>query len=233
MTSPSVSGPGATDPGVAVAGSITSLRRAITVFAPLGSPRVLAAGLVVAAAIRIGSALTGWIPLGLWDVGAVVAVAGLVPFVEWGVHRFVLHVEPRRMGSLRLDPGVGHREHHANPSTINWVVLRPVDAALFLVINALVAVAVVGVPAWLLGGPVLGPALTGVTLAAAALTHYEWSHFLFHTAYRPRTGRYRRLKANHRRHHWRDDRAWLGITSNLGDRVLGTMAPPDQPQTGR
>ena len=62
--------------------------------------------------------------------------------------------------------------------------------------------------------------------AAAALAHYEWSHLLFHTAYRPRTARYRRLKANHRRHHWRDERAWLGITSDLADRILHTLPPP-------
>ena len=65
--------------------------------------------------------------------------------------------------------------------------------------------------------------LTAVAAAAVALSHYEWSHFLFHTAYRPRTNRYRRLKANHRRHHWRDEHAWLGITSNLADRTLRTL----------
>ncbi len=228
MSSASLRDPGPVDPGVAIAASVTSLSRALAVFARLGSPRVLVAGLAAAIVVRLGAAVAGRAPLGGWDLAAIPVVAVLVPFVEWGVHRFVLHIEPRRIGSFVIDPGVGHREHHANPSTINWVVLRPVDAALFLVINALVAVAVVGVPAWLLGGPVLGPALTGVTLAAAALAHYEWSHFLFHTAYRPRTGRYRRLKANHRRHHWRDDHAWLGITSNLGDRVMGTLEPADR-----
>ncbi len=228
MSSVPLREPGPVDPGVALAASITSLSLAGRVFVRFGSPRVLAAGLGATVAVRIGTAVTGHAPLGLGDLAAAAVVAMLVPFVEWGVHRFVLHIEPRRIGSLVVDPGVGHREHHANPSTINWVLLRAVDAALFLVINAVVATLVVGVPAWLLGGPVLGPALTGVTMAAAALVSYEWSHFLFHTAYRPRTGRYRRLKANHRRHHWRDERAWLGITSNLGDRVLRTMTPVDR-----
>jgi len=220
--------PGPVDPGVAIAASVTSLARALAVFARSGSPRVLVAGLVLAALARLGAAATGWAPLSGWDLAAVAVVGVLVPFVEWGVHRFVLHIEPRRIGSFLLDPGVGHREHHANPSTINWVLLRAVDATLFLVVNAFVAIMIVGLPAWLLGGPVLGPALTGVTMAAAALVHYEWAHFLFHTAYRPRTSRYRRLKANHRRHHWRDERAWLGITSNLGDRVLRTLGPADR-----
>ncbi len=232
MSSAPVSEPGPVDPGIALAASITTLSRAVGRFARFGSPRVLVAGLVTAVGIRLGVAVTGRAPFGGWDLAAVAAVVALVPFVEWGVHRFVLHIEPRRIGSFLFDPGVGHREHHANPSTINWVLLRAVDAALFLAINGVVAALVVGVPAWLLGGPVLGPALTGVTMAAAALVSYEWSHFLFHTAYRPKTSRYRRLKANHRRHHWRDDRAWLGITSNLGDRLAGTMAPRDRSRAG-
>ncbi|MEL6985020.1 MAG: sterol desaturase family protein [Actinomycetota bacterium] len=225
MTSATAPGPGRADAGVALAASITSLRLAAQVFSRFGSPRVLAAGFVVAAVVRAVTIVTGSAPLTAWDLAAVAVVAILVPFVEWLVHRFVLHIDPLSIGSLRFDPGVGHREHHDNPSTINWVLLRAVDAALFLAINAAVAVVVVGGPLWLTGRPVLGPASTGVLMAAAALAHYEWSHFLFHTAYRPRTSRYRRLKANHRRHHWRDDRAWLGITSNLADRAFRTLSP--------
>ncbi len=225
MPAAPASRPGSVDPGVDIAASLTSLGPAAAVFARHGSPRVLAVGFGAAAALRVGAAVTGRAPATGWDLAAVALVALLVPFVEWFVHRVVLHLRPRRVGRLLIDPGVGHREHHANPLSVNWVLLRAPDAGLFLVINGAVAAAVVGGPLWLSGRPVLGPALTGVVAAAAALAHYEWSHFLFHTAYRPRSRRYRRLKANHRRHHWRDDRAWLGITSNLGDRVLGTMTP--------
>lgn len=186
---------------------------------------MLASGLVVAVVARLAAWSAGLAPFGRFDLVALAIVALFVPFVEWSVHRFVLHVEPRQLGRFLFDPGVGHREHHANPSTISWVVLRAGDAALFLVVNAVLAAVVVGAPLWLLGRPVAGPALTGVVGAAAALAHYEWAHFLFHTAYRPRSNRYRRLKANHRRHHWRDDHAWLGITSNLGDRAMRTLTP--------
>lgn len=214
---------GAPDPGVRVAASIRSLGRAARVFAGFGSPRVLAAGLAGSVLVRLVAA-AGRSPLSVWDLVAVAIVVALVPFVEWFVHRVVLHATPRRVGGVVVDPGAGHREHHEHPATVNWVLLRAVDAALFQVVNALVAAAVVGVPLWLAGGPVLGPVLTGIVGAMAALAHYEWSHFLFHTAYRPRTDRYRRLKANHLRHHWRDERTWLGITSNLADRLLGTAA---------
>jgi sterol desaturase/sphingolipid hydroxylase (fatty acid hydroxylase superfamily) len=212
--------------GVAAAARIRSLDQAWSVFIRHGSPRVLVGGLGLAVAVRAIAAVSGAAPLSRWDAAALAVVAALVPFVEWAVHRLVLHARPRIVRGVRIDPGLGHREHHRHPASIDWVLLRTVDAVLFQAINAAVAVAVVGVPLARTGRPLLGPALTGVVMAMAALAHYEWSHFLFHTAVRPRSARYRRLKANHRRHHWRDERAWLGITSNLADRVLGTLPPP-------
>ncbi len=211
------------DPGVAVAASIRSLGDAFAVFRRFGSPKVLAAGLTLAIAARVAAALGGLAGFGRWDLAAIATVAALVPFVEWFVHRVVLHLRPFHLGRFLVDPGVGHREHHDNPRSVNRVVLRAVDAAVFQLVNAAVAVVVVGVPLAMLGRPALGPSLTAIAAAVVALSHYEWSHFLFHTAYRPRTARYRRLKANHARHHFRDERAWLGITSNLGDRALGTL----------
>lgn len=211
------------DAGVRLAASIRSLDRAALVFLRFGSPKVLASGLALALTARVVAAVGGWAPPSAGDGVAIGLVAIVAPLVEWTVHRAVLHARPRRIGGLLVDPGAGHREHHEHPATVHWVVLRAVDAALFQVVNAALAAAVVAVPLRLAGGPVTGPALTGVVAALAALAHYEWSHFLFHTAYRPRTARYRRLKANHLRHHWRDERAWLGVTSNLGDRLLGTL----------
>ncbi len=210
--------------GEEVAASIRSLRRAAEVFVRFGSPRVLFVGFSLAVVVRLVLAGVGAAPLGLGDLVAVAVVAALAPFVEWSVHRYVLHIQPFRVRGLLIDPGVGHREHHDHPATINWVVLRAVDAGLFQAVNGVVAAVVVGLPLWLAGRPALGPISTAVAAAVAALAHYEWSHFLFHTAYRPRTRRYRRLKANHRRHHWRDEQRCLGITSTLGDRVFGTVA---------
>ena len=52
---------------------------------------------------------------------------------------------------------------------------------------------------------------------------YEWTHFLIHTAYRPRSRDYRSVWRNHRLHHFKNERFWHGITQNLSDRVLGTL----------
>lgn len=206
--------------GVALAAETRTLADAARLFRRFSSPRVMAVGLAVAIIARLLS--TRWFGFGIGDAVAVLIVMALVPFVEWFIHLAVLHARPRVVAGVTIDPGIGHREHHRNPATINWVLLRGIDAALFQVINAALVVVVVGGPLLLAGVDPIGPIMTGIVAAVVGLLHYEWSHFLFHTAYRPRTRYYRRLKGNHRLHHWRNERYWLGITTNLGDRVLRT-----------
>jgi sterol desaturase/sphingolipid hydroxylase (fatty acid hydroxylase superfamily) len=55
---------------------------------------------------------------------------------------------------------------------------------------------------------------------------YEWTHFLIHTAYRPRSRYYRSIRRGHRLHHFKNEHYWHGITNTVSDRVLGTA--PDQ-----
>ena len=71
----------------------------------------------------------------------------------------------------------------------------------------------------------LGPYLSALTIGWVAIANYEWTHLLIHSAYRPRTSYYRRLARNHRLHHHRNERYWFGVTTNLGDRVFGTLPP--------
>jgi hypothetical protein len=51
---------------------------------------------------------------------------------------------------------------------------------------------------------------------------YEWTHFLIHTAHRPRNGAYRAVWQTHRLHHFKNEHYWHGITNTVADRVLGT-----------
>jgi sterol desaturase/sphingolipid hydroxylase (fatty acid hydroxylase superfamily) len=74
----------------------------------------------------------------------------------------------------------------------------------------------------LAAGPILTAALTGTVLVGL----YEWTHFLIHTAHRPRSRFYRRIWRGHRLHHFKNEHYWHGITSTVADRVLGTA--PDQ-----
>ena len=94
---------------------------------------------------------------------------------------------------------------------------------MFLAINMVIVIGIALVATFAIGSPMLGPSLTGAAIASLSLLHYEWSHYLFHSKYRPRTRYYARLKRNHRLHHWRNENYWLGVTSNFGDRVIGTL----------
>lgn len=200
-------------------------------FARWWSPRVVGIGIAITAVVRL-LVVGGW---SWWDLYAVALVLGLTPFTEWIIHLYLLHGEPRSYlgGAVRI--GSGHREHHLDPNHIGWLLLRGADAAAFQVMTGLLVVAVTIPVPFIVGGSVLAPALTAVLAAQIKLFEYEWAHFLFHTAYRPRTRWYRRLKRNHRLHHYRNERYWLGVTHNFGDRILRTLPkhPSDVPLSSK
>jgi sterol desaturase/sphingolipid hydroxylase (fatty acid hydroxylase superfamily) len=74
----------------------------------------------------------------------------------------------------------------------------------------------------LAGARSLRPALTGFATAMAALTVYEWTHFLIHSAYRPKTALYRTVRRTHQLHHFRNEKYWFGILTPVSDVVLNT-----------
>jgi hypothetical protein len=191
---------------------------------------------VVAAAV-VARALVGeW---GRGDIAVVAAVAVLTGPVEWFIHRSLLHASPEAWTSRRLGTGIGHREHHVDPSELRWLLLRGIDAAVFLALLGVVTLAWAPLLTVMIGGDVWPSLLTAYTVTAAGLGHYEWTHLLVHTRYRPRTRYYARLARNHRRHHYRNEGYWLGVTSNLGDRLLRTYpsstrrAPVEHPSSTR
>jgi Fatty acid hydroxylase superfamily len=171
---------------------------------------------------------------GRGDLAVLMAVAVITGPVEWFIHLFLLHASPDAWTSRRLGTGSGHREHHLDPPELKWLLLRGVDASVFLVLLGIVTSLWAPLLAWTIGGSVWPSLLTAFTVTAAGLGHYEWTHLLVHTKYRPRTRYYARLARNHRRHHYRNERYWLGVTSNLGDRLLRTYPakPGDVPLSG-
>lgn len=152
------------------------------------------------------------------DAGAVAAIVAIQPFFEWVLHRYVLHAPPRTVAGLPFDPGAAHRGHHRIPDDVAGALLGARYAAADGLVVAGLAATV--------GRVVAGPAgtVTGAAAGQGALLAYEWTHLLCHTGYRPRTRWFRRLRAAHLRHHFRDERTNYGVTSRLGDRILGTAA---------
>jgi hypothetical protein len=197
--------------------SLTSGRAVAAEFARRPSGYVLGAFVTTALGLRRRHGR-----LAPQDVVAVALVAAAQPFVEWGLHKLVLHGRPRRVAGRTVDPGAPHRGHHRTPDDVAGALL----GGGYAVADAgLVAAFVAGVGA--AAAPALGAyptraVLTGMAAGNTALARYEWYHLLFHSGVRPRSARNRRLRAHHLAHHHRDETRWLGVTSDLADRVLGT-----------
>ena len=196
---------------------LTTLSDVLACFVRHRSPQILLAGATAVLVVRL--------MIGEWSVADLVVVALTIVLtgpVEWVLHLLLLHAPADSFRMRRLGTGVGHREHHLDPSHVGWLLLAGRDAATFQLMIAGFTAAWLLPGLWLLGLPLLAPWVTGVAASWLVLLHYEWVHLLVHTRYRARNRYYRRLTTNHRLHHFRNEHHWLGVTSNLGDRLLGT-----------
>jgi sterol desaturase/sphingolipid hydroxylase (fatty acid hydroxylase superfamily) len=197
----------------AVAQSTISLGGAARLFAAQTGPRVMA--------VYVSLALAGRLAVGGFsgrDLLAAAILIALEPFTEWVIHVFMLHFKPRRLlgRTVDLDVAKKHRLHHEDPTDLElvFVPLRmlftgvPVVWALFLLLAPLEV------------------ATTLILTSTLMLSLYEWTHFLIHQPYRPKTRYYRAIWRAHRLHHYRNEHYWFGVTVNVGDYVLGTF--PDK-----
>jgi len=168
-------------------------------------------------------ALTARLTLGGWrwsELIAPVAFVALFPVIEWVVHVCVLHWRPRRVAGITVDSQLArmHREHHADPRDLPLVFI-PWQTLLF-VIAGFLAVALLVFPRTEAG-------LTFVAGVAVMGLVYEWTHYLIHSDYRPRSRAYKAIWRNHRLHHYRNENYWFGVTtSGTSDRLFGTYPDP-------
>jgi hypothetical protein len=183
------------------------------------SPKLIGAALSLAVATRVVAAHFSWrdivIPLGL---------IAFEPLTEWVIHVYLLHAKPIKIAGRSHDllAAREHRAHHAAPGELDGVLVPTYAVLLFL---PLIAVVLFGlsVPLHVLvGGERLAWWLSGVIAGYGILLTYEWCHFLIHSPYRPRSRYYKSIWRNHRLHHYKNEHYWFGVTSNLGDVVLGT-----------
>jgi Fatty acid hydroxylase superfamily len=169
------------------------------------------------------AALTARIVVGDWQVSdALVPLVMLVvfPFFEWIVHVFILHWRPRHVGALTIDPLLAreHRKHHIDPRSVPLIFIP--WKALLWVLPATIAIA-------LLAFPRLGLGLSYLAFITVLGLGYEWTHYLIHSDYIPKTRIYKAIWRNHRRHHYKNEHYWFTVTSSgTADRVLGTHPDP-------
>jgi hypothetical protein len=149
------------------------------------------------------------------------------PFAEWAIHVAILHWRPRTVAGHTVDSLLArkHREHHADPRDvplvfIPWQVLSwliPADTAIAL-----------------LAFPRLQIGLTFLVVLALMGLGYEWTHYLIHSDYRPKSAIYKAIWRNHRLHHYKNEHYWFTVTtSGTADRVLGTHPDPATTATSR
>jgi hypothetical protein len=179
----------------------------------------------------VALALAGRAVQGQFSWRDLVMVAGLIavtPFVEWAIHVYLLHARPVTLLGRRIEllSAREHRAHHEAPAVLEGVLIPVYAVLVFLVAIAIVNWALSFPIQLVIGGLRLAYATTGVAASFAILAAYEWTHFLIHTPHRARRRYYKAIWRNHRLHHYKNERYWFGVTSTVGDRVIGTL--PDQ-----
>lgn len=191
------------------------LRDAGRIFWRQPTPRIIGPTIAVAAVARVAVGRWGW-----RDIVIPLVILGLEPFTEWTVHVFLLHAKPRVVVGRTVDLVIArkHRAHHADPRDVDLV---------FIPTAALIVGLIVGAAAFLVGFRNLAWALTGIVASFSMLLTYEWTHYLIHSPYRPRSRYYRSIWRAHRLHHYRNERYWFGVTVNLADHVLRTFPEKD------
>ena len=193
---------------------IETLGQALRVFFSRPGPRLIAKNAAVAWGVR---AFLG--PPVLSELAICAGVVAWWPFQEWLAHKYLLHLEPREIFGKKLDPlfSQKHRKHHVNPRDIDLTLL-PME----VVRGAMPG----NIAAWLLLAGVRRQAVTGIAAYATMALAYEWTHFIVHTGYKPKSEYAKKVRKNHRLHHYRNENYWLGFVAPLVDRVFGTDPDP-------
>lgn len=183
------------------------------------TPRIIAPLLLIALVTRL--ILGDW---SRWDALVLVALLGIHPFTEWLIHVFILHWKPKSLFGREFDPLVArkHREHHGDPKRIEWIFIPLPVLAKSLPGGAIV---------YLLVLPTAELALTAITISLAVLLGYEWTHYLIHSRYQPKSRLYRYIWRAHRLHHFKNENYWFGVTVHAADHVLGTFPEKDEVET--
>src|SRR5215213_4928688 len=164
---------------------VTSLAGARRELLRRESPWVIGAGIIALVALRAVLGELSW-----RDAVAVAAMLAIYPFGEWAIHVFLLHAKPFRVGGRKVDTMAAraHRAHHQEPNDLDMVLLYWWQAAALMLLAVPFTVGLGALIVTLVAVPVPLGALISAGLAGFCMIFlYEWTHFLIHTAYRPRT----------------------------------------------
>lgn len=143
-------------------------------------------------------------------LGVVVAY----PFIEYALHRFILHnrLLYKHKATAALWKRI-HFDHHQDPHRL--------DVLFGSLGNTLPLLAVIG---GAVGGSIAGWAGAAAAFATACLvmTGYEFCHCVQHLNYQPKSRWLQNIKRWHLAHHFHNEQGNFGITSGFIDRWSGT-----------
>lgn len=137
---------------------------------------------------------------------------------EYTTHRFLFHARPSAVPVVRKLQHRLHYDHHIDPPKLEllflplWFVI-PVIALYYGIYAAIVRDT--------------ATALSLLFGSMAALTYYEWVHFVAHVPFNPITPFGRYVKKYHLWHHFKNEHLWYGVTNPSMDRVMGTYRNVD------
>eukprot|EP00884_Botryococcus_braunii_P017448 jgi/Botrbrau1/4387/Bobra.105_2s0033.1 len=135
--------------------------------------------------------------------------------MEYSIHRFLFHIEPRSQVAITLHFAL-HGCHHKYPWDKERLVFPPIPAAL-------VAAVVYCVTQALLPKGLALPMFAGILAGYLA---YDCIHYAIHHGGLPRIPYLMELRQAHLSHHFHDSTSGYGISSTLYDIFLGTSVPP-------
>lgn len=132
-------------------------------------------------------------------------------FIEYMLHRFVFHYEPKTIWGKRLH-FILHGVHHDYPNDATRLVMPPGISIPLAVIFYVLFVLVFGVR-------YAPSAFSGMVFGYLCydMLHYATHHFSM------KRGIWLWLKQHHMRHHYGDENTGYGVSSPLWDYVFGTQ----------
>jgi len=157
--------------------------------------------------------------LGASILGTLVAY----PFVEYGVHRFLLHGRYLYRNPWTADLWKRiHYDHHQDPNDLR-VLFGALSTTLptILIATLPIGIAIAGWP---------GVPLSFATGLGCFMV-YELCHCMQHLRVTPKNKYLRRIKRHHLLHHFHNEQGNFGITSLICDRIFGSLyrRPEDVP----
>jgi hypothetical protein len=196
---------------------------AIGLFYKFPTPKILSLKILVFALLRTQlGAITAW------DLVIAIGVVLWWPFQEWFLHKTVLHLKPRMIFGRHFDPMFSkrHRYHHRFP----WIL-----ETTFLPTKFVLTLVPLHIAAWCFAMPDLSLACTGIAFYTLVTLVYEWTHFLTHSPYRPRSQYVKTIYKNHALHHFKNEHYWFSFTVPWIDTAMGTSpeAGVEQSETCR